>query len=263
MEKKNTLKNNDPYNDESRKITAIRLKELRQNLKDEKGRSCSHETLAKKINEKYGTGSISDKTLLNYEITDEDHDKYTVGFGMKIQNLALLADFYNVSCDYLLGREGNQDELIGQARMEMGLSAKSAEVLFQLKAKGSRFAGRPDVMDTINRMLETINIMIETAGYTEHVMDTNASGESIIRATGTRYEDGLINRINDYLRFTCEAQEIDTTNILDGKTLLNRYMLDEDVLSKLLLLEINEDLISLRNEIQTKSSNFKGDDTHV
>ncbi len=252
MDTKSKSESNDPYNDKSRKLTATRLKELRQSLTDENGRKYSHATLARKIKEKYGSGAISDKTLLNYEITDKGHDKYNVVFGMKIQNLVLLADFYDVSCDYLLGREKKQNKLIGQARMEMGLSANAAEVLFQLKAKGSHFAGRPDVIDTINRMIETINILIETAGYTEHSLNTDASGKSKMSATGIRYEDGLINRINDYIRFTCEPQEIDTKNKLEGKTLTSRNILDQDVLSKLLLLEINEDLISLRRKFQNR-----------
>ena len=252
MNTKTEQENVIPYHHESRKLTATRLKELRQSFSDENGRKYSHATLARKINEKYGLGSISDKTLLNYEVIDEKHNKYDVGFGMKIQNLVLLADFYNVSCDYLLGREEEQDKLIGQARMEMGLSANAAEVLFQLKAKGSHVVGRPDVIDTVNRMIETINILIETAGYTEHTVNTDDPSRSMISATGICYEEGLINRINDYIRFTCEPQEIDTTNRLEGKTLTRRNILDEDVLSKLLLLEINEDLISLRREFQNR-----------
>lgn len=83
--------------DEKRKIlTAERLKALRE------GKKLSHEALADKLSEKYGK-SISRDVLINYEISDQYHSKFNTGFGMRIEYIANLADFYEVSTDYLLG----------------------------------------------------------------------------------------------------------------------------------------------------------------
>lgn len=84
--------------DENKKMeTAQRLKECRK----EKG--LSHERLANELKEKYDI-DISSGVLKNYEISEKYHAKFTAGFGMNIKYLYTLADFYNVSTDYLLGR---------------------------------------------------------------------------------------------------------------------------------------------------------------
>ena len=78
-------------------ITAERLRSLR------KGKGLSHEGLSKELRTRYDI-KISSDSLQNYEVTDEHHTKAYKNQGMRIEFLMCLADFYNVSADYLLGR---------------------------------------------------------------------------------------------------------------------------------------------------------------
>lgn len=107
------------YGKEQKIETAKRLKKLRNNYNN--GRGISHEKLAEELNERYSDlekskknnylGSakaevISSGVLKNYEITDFNHSKFNAGYGMNISYLTMLADFYGVTTDYLLGRTG-------------------------------------------------------------------------------------------------------------------------------------------------------------
>ena len=74
---------------------AKRLKQLR------KENRFSHEKLRTEL-VKYGI-EISKDSLINYEVTDPFHTKAYSNNGMKVEYLRVLADFYHVSTDYLLG----------------------------------------------------------------------------------------------------------------------------------------------------------------
>ena len=84
---------------------ASRLKDLRENWQNEEGETVklSHTDLAEKINEKYGI-SIHSDTLKFYEAMG-NHSKRYNNLGMKLETLYLLADFYQVPTDYILGRD--------------------------------------------------------------------------------------------------------------------------------------------------------------
>ncbi len=84
---------------------AARLKDLREHWHNEAGETVrlSHEELANRVNEKYGV-SIHKDTLKFYEATGTHSRKYS-NLGMKLETLAFLADFYQVSVDYILGRD--------------------------------------------------------------------------------------------------------------------------------------------------------------
>lgn len=84
------------YTKERKIVTAERLKKLRE------GKNLSHAALADLLHEKYGK-NISRDVLINYEISEPNHSKFDTGFGMRIEYIANLADFYKVSVDYLLG----------------------------------------------------------------------------------------------------------------------------------------------------------------
>lgn len=77
-------------------IMAERLKRLRE----EKG--LSHDKLSKALCENYGV-KISSDSLINYEVTNENHTKAYKNQGMRVEYLRCFADFYGVSADYLLG----------------------------------------------------------------------------------------------------------------------------------------------------------------
>lgn len=84
-------------------VIGARLKELREK------RGLSHEKLADELMVKYGNGQtkkpISIDSLKAYEVSDNNHSKFGNQKGMKIENFIMLANFYNVSLDYLLGVE--------------------------------------------------------------------------------------------------------------------------------------------------------------
>ncbi len=77
-------------------IMADRLKQLRETKK------LSHEKLSKILSEKYGI-KISSDSLMNYEVSEENHSKSYKNLGMRVEYLYCLADFYGVSADWILG----------------------------------------------------------------------------------------------------------------------------------------------------------------
>lgn len=107
-----------------------RLKQLR----DE--RNLSHVALKAELEKRYDI-KISRNSLMNYEIRDDFHsksDKFS-NLHMGADYLSYLADFYDVSADYLLGRSNirsaNPD--IQAAVRYTGLSEKTIKSLRQAK----------------------------------------------------------------------------------------------------------------------------------
>lgn len=84
---------------------AERLKDLRENWEDENGQEqkLSHQELAKRINAQYET-AIHPDTLKFYEAKN-GHSKARNNLGMRLETLYCLADFYQVSIDYIVGRD--------------------------------------------------------------------------------------------------------------------------------------------------------------
>lgn len=78
-------------------LTAVRLKKLRTS------NNLSHEKLSHELEERYGI-KISTDSLKVYEVTNPGSPRYGKIAGMRIEYLLCLADFYNVSADYLLGK---------------------------------------------------------------------------------------------------------------------------------------------------------------
>lgn len=77
---------------------ASRLKSLRNQA------GLSHEKLKEAINEKCGE-EISIDSLKKYECTSMRGNSAQANLGMSARNLLLLANFYGVSTDYILGRD--------------------------------------------------------------------------------------------------------------------------------------------------------------
>lgn len=84
------------------KITAKRLRELREE------NNLSYERLSQQLSEKYPHFSLSDQSLLKYEVTEDNHKHSGAAASMKAENLWYLADFYGVTVDYLMGRSNNR-----------------------------------------------------------------------------------------------------------------------------------------------------------
>lgn len=112
-------------------VMADRLRLLRESKK------LSHEKLSKTLSEKYGI-KISSDSLMNYEVSREEHSKKYKNMGMRVEYLYCLADFYGVSTDYLLGLAENPvpDQSIQAVCQYTGLSPATAELLHVYASSG-------------------------------------------------------------------------------------------------------------------------------
>lgn len=113
-------------------VTAERLRELRE------ARGFSHATLSKRLKEDYGV-DISTASLLNYEVTSKEHSKVYKNNGMRLEYLRCLADFYEVSTDWLLGLSdiASTDMNIQMIGDTLGVSEEFIENLIHMKGSGA------------------------------------------------------------------------------------------------------------------------------
>ena len=118
------------FDDNQKIITAQRLKELRtkKNLSHEK----LHDEL-KKINIDVSVGSLK-----AYEVTDIYHSKFHSTKEMSIETLYGLAEFYNVSTDYILGLTDNptKNAELRAVCDYTGLSGENIEIITVVKDAG-------------------------------------------------------------------------------------------------------------------------------
>lgn len=105
-------------------VMAKRLKDLR------KSKKLSHASLCKELKDKYGI-SISRDILMQYEVETEHHSKKFANNGMRVETLRYIADYYNVSTDYLLGISDTptSDPNIKATEKLTGLNHESINVL--------------------------------------------------------------------------------------------------------------------------------------
>ena len=81
---------------------------LAERLKNERKRiGLSHDKLSKALLEKYGV-NVSFDSLKNYEVTDTTSERFGKNFAMRIEYLYCLADYFEVSVDYLLGKTNDR-----------------------------------------------------------------------------------------------------------------------------------------------------------
>lgn len=114
-------------------------------LKEERERcGLSHVALRAAILEKYGV-EISKDSLINYEVSDENHTKAYKNNGMRIEYLRYLADFYGVSTDWLLGlSEIRTPDTTIQAMSEMtGLSEDAINNLVDERRAAKEYINSP------------------------------------------------------------------------------------------------------------------------
>lgn len=107
-------------------IMAERIKCLRE------GKGLSHDKLSKALKERYGI-SISTDSLMNYEVTSLHHSKALKNQGMRAEYLRCLADFYNVSSDYLLGLSDvkSLDPNVSTVMQYTGLTESNVQLLHE------------------------------------------------------------------------------------------------------------------------------------
>lgn len=108
-----------------------RLKELRQE------RGLSHVQLSRQLKDRYGI-SVSRDSLMAYEVADDTRSKSDKlpNLGMRVEYLYCLADFYEVSLDYLVGNSNYY--AIGHSDLTleaMGLPEKFVAEYLHIKNK--------------------------------------------------------------------------------------------------------------------------------
>lgn len=108
-------------------ILGARLKELRCS------KGLSFEKLSKELKEQYGI-TISADSLMNYEVTDPNHTKSRKNLGMRVEYLRILANYYGVSSDYLLGVSDVKSSNVSVQEMvkTVGLSEHTITALVNL-----------------------------------------------------------------------------------------------------------------------------------
>jgi transcriptional regulator with XRE-family HTH domain len=114
-------------------ITKERLEDLR------KERKLSFKQLSELLEEE--DVFISHTNLKNYEIGDEHHALYNRTKGMSLENFVALADVYDVSLDYLLGRSRSRKNESHQISEELRLSDKTIDNLKKIIDDDNENAG--------------------------------------------------------------------------------------------------------------------------
>ena len=151
------------YDENYQVKTATRLRELRK----EKG--LSHQKLADKLMEEFDI-SISKDALMNYEAL-ENHSRFGSTSGMRAEYLFVLAKFYRVSSDYILGladiRTVNAD--YQAIHKKTGLSDHAIEVLEYSLDYGEDYGF--EAPSIVNYLLEQEPSLDILHGYNEVLLD--------------------------------------------------------------------------------------------
>lgn len=148
------------FNDEQSIVFSKRLKELREK------ESLSQEKLLEELT-KLGI-KTSLPSLKNYEVSDIYHSKFNTVSGMNVELLFNIAEFYNVSIDYLLGRSNCKS-----AKPEMqwaikyiGISEESITKLHKITHFNPN--GSTD-LDT--EFADTLNSFIQSEWFSELIVN--------------------------------------------------------------------------------------------
>lgn len=157
-----------------------RLRKLR------KSRGLSYERLQAAISEKYGV-EISKDSLINYEVSDENHTKRFKNNGMRVEYLRYFSDFYHVSADYLLALSDIKatDSTTRDIYEKTGLSEHTISRLMQ-DDKRNRWAEVIDQLLLHPGLLEALHIYLFFDVDYFSTMDSNDRKKAVILRTDTK-----------------------------------------------------------------------------
>lgn len=148
----------------------------------------------------------------------------------------------NCSYEYLLGESDYIKPQYKDIEEMLGLSKTSIVTLEQLTmVLRSNYVGRPDLIDTINKL-------IESTGYNEHYRKDNET----IASTGRVFSPGLLNMIDDYLLYDADSASFSIQNMMRGKQITRNVEVNADTVSNILLLDINKFLVDMREDEEYK-----------
>lgn len=151
---------------ERKKKIAQRIKKLR------KSKKLSHQKLAEELRKKYNI-TISKDSLIQYEVDTEHHSKWDKLKGMNIEYLYYLADFFNVSVDYILGITDNPttDKTLDFICNYTGLSQSAVNTLRQLNTTKCKTISQ--IIES-NEFLNIVHIII-SAQYNKDLLLPNGA----------------------------------------------------------------------------------------
>lgn len=157
---------------------AKRLKEERQRKK------LSHVALSKLLKATYGI-EISKDSLQNYEVSTESHTKSFTNNGMRVEYLRCLADFYDVSTDYLLGLTDirSRNETVKDIHSKTGLSQAAI-----VRLMDDRELSDTPYIPFLNQLIENNRLPDLSALVTSY---TNVDKDQSIRLDMIPVTDGL------------------------------------------------------------------------
>lgn len=215
-----------PYTDELKIITATRLKQLRKSKLDKKGKPFSCKTLKCDIEKMFPAIQISDKSLSYYEVQSPENSKFYIGKGMKVENLVLLADYYGVTTDYLLGRENTDITSIIEASAKMGLDEETTRIMLELMEL--RVQNR-ELVCTINNLIHSVSI--NEPGDSNEV----SSDISFCKPDKSYISIGFLKMLTRYLYFSCDPQYISKYSKSED---FRQLELTEDEVANLILMSL-------------------------
>ena len=246
-----------PYDKKTKIKTAKILKELR-NTTGDSSRKRSHDTLHDEMTEKYKDTykdekekiSIpTSKALLKHEIDNPAHKDFQIGYGMRLDTFVLYADFHNVTCDYLLGRQSINDadtkaKLENEFSKSLGLDELSVSIL---KAIASDKVNNTAISRTLNELIHAMS------------NDLLSKTTKLPEVENQYIESGFINKLTRYLISELDPQivEIKTYELsspfadeffMSGEELINLFFVDlQNMIAK-----SREKYTPVRKEVEVK-----------
>lgn len=141
------------------KKTAERLRKLR------KEKNLSYSKLAEKLVDKYSLKTTAESlmaSLKKYE-ADENNVSYGSVGGMATNTLYMLADYYEVSVDYLLGKTNfpSVDDKLKEVHKLTGLSTKAIKTLKLWLERSKDTEENQYIYETYKRSFEILNYLLE------------------------------------------------------------------------------------------------------
>ena len=165
-----------PYTENQIARTKERLEDLRKEKK------LSLQQLSELLEEQGAI--ISHTNLKNYEINDQLHALYNRTKGMSLENFVALADVFDVSVDYLLGRSDSRKAEYHQMSDELKLDDETIDLLKAVidEDKENVFYGRR--IEMINDLLLTPDMLsalelIREACYAHVMFRDNCDEETV------------------------------------------------------------------------------------
>lgn len=179
-------------------VMAKRIKQLRE----EKG--LSHDRLSKALSDKYGI-NISPDSLMNYEVSDKNHTKAYKNLGMRVEYLRCLADFFEVSADYLLGTSDirSVDPNIKMITELTGISEQCARALVLAdKANREIYVKNPLLIPSDLRY--EIYKLLEETGILQIITQEKTAEKAIYSKYSRTYDEVIFYNIAFLSRYTDE-----------------------------------------------------------